>query len=149
MQSVKTRLGADCGSDHQLLSAKFRLKLKKVEFMINTELVMAQGSPGGSMVKNRPAVQKAQVQSPGWEDLLEKEMATYSTVLAWEIPWTKELGSPQSLGSQESDMIQQLNHHQQSWDIEHPMAYKMRITSYAFCIIFLPLLQQVITNLVA
>jgi len=57
------------------------------------------------MVKNRPAVQKAQVQSPGWEDLLEKEMATYSTVLAWEIPWTKELGSPQSLGSQESDMI--------------------------------------------
>ena len=78
MQSVKTRLGADCGSDHELLSAKFRLKWKKVEFVINTELVMAQGSPGGSMVKNRPAVQKAQVQPPGWEDLLEKEMATYS-----------------------------------------------------------------------
>ena len=56
------------------------------------------------MVKNRPAVQKAQVQPPGWEDLLEKEMATYSTILAWEIPWTKELGRPQSLGSQESDV---------------------------------------------
>ena len=41
MQSVKTRLGADCGSDHELLSAKFRLKWKKVEFVINTELVMA------------------------------------------------------------------------------------------------------------
>ena len=56
------------------------------------------------MVKNRPAVQKAQVQPPGWEDLLEKEMATYSTILPWELPWTKELGRPQSLGSQESDV---------------------------------------------
>ena len=41
MQLAKTRLGADCGSDHELLSAKFRLKLKKVEFLINIELVMA------------------------------------------------------------------------------------------------------------
>ena len=38
------------------------------------------------MVKNLPAMQETQVQSLGWEDPLEKEMATYSTVLAWEIP---------------------------------------------------------------
>ena len=42
------------------------------------------------------------VQSPGWEDALEKEMATYSTILAWEIPWTEEPTGLQSTGSQKS-----------------------------------------------
>ena len=98
MQSAKTRLGADCGSDHELLSAIFRLKLKK-EFLINIELVMPQGSPGGSMVKNRPAMQEVEVLPPGWEDLLEKGMATYSSILAWRIPWTEEPESRQSMGS--------------------------------------------------
>ena len=44
-------------------------------------------------VKNRPAVQvtqEAQVRSLGWEDPLEKEMAAYSSILAWKIPWTEE-----------------------------------------------------------
>ena len=41
-------------------------------------------------VKNLPAMLEAQVQSLGWEDPLEKEMATHSSILAWEIPWTKE-----------------------------------------------------------
>ena len=41
---------------------------------------------------------------PGWEDPLEKEMATHSSLLAWEIPWTEEPGGLQSMGSQESDM---------------------------------------------
>ena len=41
-----------------------------------------------------------QVQSLGWEDSLEKEMATHSSDLAWEIPWTKEPGGLQSMGSQ-------------------------------------------------
>ena len=36
----------------------------------------------------------------GWEDLLEKEMATHSSILAWRIPWTEELGRLQSMGSQ-------------------------------------------------
>ena len=40
------------------------------------------------------------VQSLGWEDPLEKEMATHSNILAWRIPWTKEAGGLQSLGSQ-------------------------------------------------
>ena len=50
-------------------------------------------------VKNLPAMQGTQVQSLGWEDILEKEMATHSSILAWRIPWTEE-----SMGSQESDM---------------------------------------------
>jgi len=44
-----------------------------------------QGFPGGSGVKNLPAMQETQVQSLGWEDPLEKEMATHSNILAWEI----------------------------------------------------------------
>ena len=44
------------------------------------------------MVKNQPAVQEMRVPSLGQEEPLEKEMATHSSVLAWEIPWTQELG---------------------------------------------------------
>ena len=52
------------------------------------------------MVKNLPAVQETWVQSLGWEDPLEKEMATHSSILAWRIPWTEEPGGLQSTGSQ-------------------------------------------------
>ena len=52
------------------------------------------------MVTNPPAVQEMQVQSLGWEDPLEEEMATHSSVLAWEIPWTEEPHELQSAGSQ-------------------------------------------------
>ena len=44
------------------------------------------------MVKNPPPVQETQVQSLGCEDLLEKEMATHPSILAWRIPWTEEPG---------------------------------------------------------
>ena len=54
-------------------------------------------------VKNLPVIQEIGVQSPGPEDLLEKEMATHSIILAWEIPWTEEPGGLQSMGSQELD----------------------------------------------
>ena len=47
--------------------------------------------------------QEARARSLGWEDPLEKEMATHSSILAWEIPWAEEPGRPQSMGSQESD----------------------------------------------
>ena len=53
-------------------------------------------------VKRLPPVQETQVQSLGPEDLLEKEMATHSSILAWRIPWTEELGGLQSTGSQKS-----------------------------------------------
>ena len=46
----------------------------------------------GQSVKNLPATQKTQIQSLLWEDPLEKEMATHSSILAWEIPWTEEPG---------------------------------------------------------
>ena len=51
-------------------------------------------------VKNLPTVQETQVQSLGWEDLLEKGRATHSSILAWRIPWTEEPGRLQSTGSQ-------------------------------------------------
>ena len=51
-------------------------------------------------VKNLPAVQETWVQSLGWEDPLEKEMATHSSILAWKISWTEEPGGLQSMGSQ-------------------------------------------------
>ena len=51
-------------------------------------------------IKNLPAVQETQVQSLGWEDPLEKEMATHSSILAWKISGTKEPGGLQSMGSQ-------------------------------------------------
>ena len=52
------------------------------------------------MVKNLPAVQETWVQSVDQEDPLEKEMATLSRILAWEIPWSEEPGGLQSKGSQ-------------------------------------------------
>ena len=50
--------------------------------------------------KNPLAMQETQVQSLGWEDPLEKRMATHSSTLAWRIPWTEEPGGLQSTGSQ-------------------------------------------------
>ena len=52
------------------------------------------------MVKCLHTMQETWVQSLGWEDLLEKEMATHSSILAWKIPWMEEPGRLQSMGSQ-------------------------------------------------
>ena len=52
------------------------------------------------MVKNPPAMKETWVQSLDWEDPLEKEMETHSSILAWKIPWTEEPGRLQSMGSQ-------------------------------------------------
>ena len=59
-----------------------------------------QASLVAQAVKNLPAVQEAQVPSLGWEDPLEKGMATHSSTLAWRIPWTEEPGGLQSVGLQ-------------------------------------------------
>ena len=53
------------------------------------------------MVKNLPAMRETWVRFLGWEDPLAKEMATHSSILAWEIPWTEEPGGLQPVGSQE------------------------------------------------
>ena len=52
-------------------------------------------------LKRLPPMQETQVRSLGWEDPLEKEMATHSSVLAWRIPWMEEPGRPQSTGSRD------------------------------------------------
>ena len=52
------------------------------------------------MVKNPPANARDTGSIPGWEDPLEKEMATHSRILAWKIPWTEEAGGLQSTGLQ-------------------------------------------------
>ena len=52
------------------------------------------------MLKNLPAMQDTQVRSLGWEDTLEKRMATYSSILAWRVPWTEDPGGLQSIGFQ-------------------------------------------------
>ena len=57
-------------------------------------------NPIAQMVKNLPAVQETQARSLGQEDLLEKEMANYSSILAWRILWTEEPGRLPSMGSQ-------------------------------------------------
>ena len=56
------------------------------------------------LVNHLPAMQETWIRFLGWEDPLEKEMATHSSILAWRIPWTEEPDRLQSMGSQESDM---------------------------------------------
>ena len=61
---------------------------------------MRESSLVAQMVKNLPAMQETQFQSLSGKDLLEEDMATHSSILAWEIPWTEEPGGLQSMGSQ-------------------------------------------------
>ena len=64
------------------------------------------GFSGCSAVKNQPAGQEMQVPSLGWEDPLEKGMATHSSI--WRIPWTEEPAGLQSMGCKETDMTERL-----------------------------------------
>ena len=61
---------------------------------------MLRASQVAQTVKNQPAMQETRIRSPGQEDPLEKGMATHSSLLAWEIPWTEKPGGLQSKGSQ-------------------------------------------------
>ena len=61
------------------------------------------------MVKHLPAMRETQVQSLGWEDLLEKEMATHSSNLAWKIPWTRSLLGYSPWGRKELDTTERLH----------------------------------------
>ena len=67
--------------------------------------ILAGGFPSDTVVKNLPAnaedvLIEMRVWSLGWEDPLEKEMETHSSILAWRIPWTEKPGGLQSMGSQ-------------------------------------------------
>ena len=67
---------------------------------------MVLGSPPeAQLAKNLPAIQETQVPSLGQEGPLEEGMATYSSILAWEIPWTEESGGLESMGSQKLDTV--------------------------------------------
>ena len=67
---------------------------------VNTLYTHIQASLVAQTIKNLPAMQETQVRSQGWEDPLEKVMATHSSILAWRIPWTEEPGGLQSMESQ-------------------------------------------------
>ena len=76
--------------------------------------------PGGSVVKNLPTVQEMQetlVQSQVQDDPLEEGMATHSSILAWEIPWTEKPGGLQSMGLRKSQtQLKQLSMHAHYWE---------------------------------
>ena len=61
-------------------------------------MIIVGASLVAQMMKNLPAVQETQVRSLGWQDPLEKGMATHFSILAWKIPWTQEPGGLQSTG---------------------------------------------------
>ena len=70
------------------------------ERLNRTELWCCMGSLVAQRVKRLPAMRESQVRPLGWEDPLEKEMATHFSTLAWKIPWTEEPGRLQSMGLQ-------------------------------------------------
>ena len=71
---------------------------------IKSKLFVIKGLfAGGAVLKNLPADRGDAIPFQGWEDLLEKEMATHFSILAWEIPWTEQPGGLQCMGLQEWD----------------------------------------------
>ena len=69
-------------------------------------------------LKRLPAMWETWVRSLGQEGPLEKEMAPHSSILAWRIPWTEELGGLQSTGRKESDTTEQLHFHKPSMGLQ-------------------------------
>ena len=67
-----------------------------------SRIVKFPNSQVDQWIKNPPATQDTQIRSLGWEDPLEKKMATHSSIFAWEIPWTEEPGRLQSIESQKN-----------------------------------------------
>ena len=77
--------------------AKSRIRLSDFTFLLSQETMT---SLVAQTVKRLPTMRETRVQSLGWEDLLEKEMAIHSSILAQKIPWREEPGGLQSMGSQ-------------------------------------------------
>ena len=81
------------------------LQARLLEWVANDALILAWTSLVAQWQRICLPTWEMCVQSLGWEDILEKEMATHSSILAWEIPWTEETGGLQSIALQkESDM---------------------------------------------
>ena len=68
--------------------------------IIVSDAALYMSIPVAGTVKHLPAMRETRIQSLGQKDLLEKEMATHSSFLAWKIPWMEEPGRLQSMGSQ-------------------------------------------------
>ena len=79
--------------DHQALSSP-------AQVLTLCWLVRGKKDFGGSVIRNPPAVQESRVRPLGREDPLQEEMATYSSILAWEIPWIEKSDGLQSMGLQ-------------------------------------------------
>ena len=100
------------------------------------------------MVKNLPANQETQVQSLLWEDSLEKEMATHSGILAWEIPWAEEPGSYSPWGLTESDTTEQQTIFRvkkvgdPDWPQQHPIIRAVLKNLIFSCLISVPLTHE-------
>ena len=76
------------------------MKLPSHHSQLKAQCISFSGFPGGSVVKNLPAVQETWVRSLSWEDPLEKEIATDFSIFDWKSPWREEPGGLQSMGSQ-------------------------------------------------
>ena len=81
------------------MSRGYRERTNSMFDVLRGSRTVLWGFPVAQMVKNLPAMQEIWVQSLGWEDPLEKGMATYSSILACRIPWTEKPGGLQFMGS--------------------------------------------------
>ena len=79
------------------------LKKKPIIYILKQSIQICAASLIAQLVKNPPAMQETWVRFLCWEDPLEKEMATHSSILAWRLPRIEEPGGLQSMGLQESD----------------------------------------------
>ena len=80
------------------------------ENVLPLDLVVAQIYMVAQTVESLPAMWETRVRSLGWEDPLEKNMATHSSILAWKIPWMEEPGGYSPWGRKELDMTERLTH---------------------------------------
>ena len=95
-------------------------------------------------VKSLPAMQETKetwVQSLGWEDPLEEEMATHSSVLAWKIPWTEEPGRLQSMVRKGLDMTEQLTHTQAAC-----ICWRLILCQLLYLLLFSPILRVIFSS---
>ena len=104
-----------CTTAHQtspsITNSQSLLKLKTFYTLLKKSFPRLWRSfPGGSVVKNLPAMQDTQVLSQGWEDPLEKEMVTHSMILAWEIQWTQAWQATVHGVTKESDTANKQQH---------------------------------------
>ena len=95
---------------------------------VTSPFLASRASQVAQMFKNPPAMQEAGVQSLGWEDPLEKKMATHSNIFAWRIPWTDEPGGLQPLGSQSWTRPKRLSTHAHTEHPQPPLRKSLRRT---------------------